>query len=252
MAGVLSAGNDACVDGPAAGRLRGVWTRGSDEVHVRVDRGTRPRAVPGFVFHRAPVPNTARIELPGGAIPVVGFVAMCERLARTLTRWQLASVIARGIYERAVRLTDLERAAAVRARAPWITVLRAAIRLVRSGSVGTRGATEDRLLARLLLAGVRPPIVNTRGAMGLSRDEPDFYWREERLNVEVDGGQHDESAQAADDATRDAEVESMGIVVIRVRARDVWRRPNRVVAAVQAALQGDAVRRDSRRYVQFG
>jgi hypothetical protein len=176
-----------------------------------------------------------------GPIPVVGFVDMCIRMARTMTKWQIASVIDRGVFERLVTICALEGALATRHRHPWTKRVGDAIALVHSGSVGTRSASEDLLLEGLLAAGVIEPVVNTRGSAGVVRDEPDFVWPGHRVNVEVDGWHHREPAQAADDAARDAAVAGVGIRVIRIRAVDVWKRRPYVVAQVLQALGGEAV-----------
>jgi len=97
---------------------------------------------------------------------------------------------------------------------------------------------EDRLLRLLCAAGIPEPIVNTRGILGLARDEPDFVWLQQRLNVEVDGGHHDEPRQRMDDRERDAEIAEIGFLVGRVGARELWTRPRKVIRWIVAAMEG--------------
>jgi very-short-patch-repair endonuclease len=242
MAGVLAGGDGAHVDGVTAATLRDVWNRGPAEIHVALPN--RPAFTPPapFVFHR----STGRCRPGGekvGPIPVVSFIDMCLRLARTMTPWQLAFVIQGGVFRDLVRLSDIEAALDVCARTPWIGVLRDAVKLLRDDSVGTRTKSEDVALEALLRAGAPVPFVNTRGVHGLSRDEPDLFWRRERLNVEIDGEQHREPRQAADDLRRDHELADRGIRVIRVWSLHLWpiARRRRIVGHVMRALRGEPV-----------
>lgn len=242
MAGVLSAGAGASIDGETAGELLGVWDRADPSVHVAVP-GRTVRTTQGasatFCYHRVAARWSARTGRLLGPIPVVGYVDMCLRMACTLTPWQLAFVMQRGIYERHVTLDQLAASARLHARRPWICVYRGAVELVRSGSAGTRSRSEDRLLGCMLQHGIEVPLVNTKGALGLARDEPDFAWIGARVNVEVDGGHHDEPAQVADDDVRDREAAQLGFYVLRVRARDVRRRPRAIVRVIDRAMAGE-------------
>jgi hypothetical protein len=251
MAGVLMGGAGTAIDGEAAGVLRGVWDRAGTAIDVRMHRRVPRRDHVPFRFHASHGEREANCGVSVGPIAVVGFIDMCLRMARSLTKWQLAHVIDRGIYERQVTLDLIQRALDTRRRAPWITVLRDAVELIRSGSVGTRSGSEDEFLSGVIQAGAGEPIVNTRGALGVPRDEPDFYWPHAMLNVEIDGRQHDEPAQAADDHERDMVALSLGIRVIRVRARDVRRHQRRVTGLVMRALSGGVVAVDDRRYLRL-
>lgn len=249
MAGALAAGPGGAITGDSAGALLDVWDRSDGHVHVATPHNGPRRPPPGFTFHRS-----RGLLLPAGTcrcgpIPIVGFEDMCLQMARTHTKWQLAWVIRRGLHEKLVTTARLGRAVEARRHSPFVSVLRSATRLVDAHSTGTRSMSEDLFLASMLDQGAPEPIVNTRGAHGLTRDEPDFLWKHRRLNVEVDGRQHDEPAQAADDALRDAAVEALGWRVVRVRARDVWRRRARVVRAVMALMSGDDAAVDERRYL---
>lgn len=154
---------------------------------------------------------------------------------------QLAFVIGRALYEGLTTIEDLRSHAVARSHAPGNATLRAALALVESHSAGTRCRTEDEMHAEFVALGIEPDSVNARGALGLSRDEPDFVWQGYGCNVESDGGHHDEPAQAADDRIRDAEAAARGWRVLRVRARDFWSRRRWVMAKVQRFVLGDDV-----------
>jgi very-short-patch-repair endonuclease len=241
MAGVRAAGPGAVLDGAAAATLLGVWDRGDGTIDVTVPGRGIQRPVEPFRFIRVAPDWTPTDPRAHGPIPVTGFADMCACMARTHSKWQVAHVIWRGMYERLVTLDELRAHVETMRRAAGAPVLRDAIDLVLSGSAGTRTRSEDRLLVALQDAGVSEPVVNTKGAAGLSRDEPDFLWLDPLVNVEVDGDQHQDPAQASDDARRDADIVALGGVVIRVPWRAVWRSRDRRVAVdtIREALRGD-------------
>ncbi|MCW2927228.1 MAG: hypothetical protein JWM86_1196 [Thermoleophilia bacterium] len=236
MAALLAGGHGAVLDGQTSAALQGVWDRGDDSIHVTVPGRSLRDAPPPFVVHH-PRPgwqaNSPRIV---GQLAVSGFVDMCVCLSRFLTKWQLASVIVESTYHRVGCVEELEVALPALMRVPGSATIRGAIALVRSGSAGTRGPLEDEVLNRLLELGVPEPLVNVRGALGLSRDEPDLVWPEHRLNVELDGRHHEELGQAADDAKRDAEARALGWIVLRIRARDFYRAPSATLRRICSAL----------------
>ena len=235
MAGVLDGGPTAAVDGAAAATLVGVWQRGVTTIDV-TRRGCAQRPASGYAFH-----EHVGIWLPERrAIPVVPFTWMCLRMAGTHTPWQLASAIDRGVHLGLVFLDELTAFVDARLGDRHVRTLRQAVALVLEGSCGTRGAAEDRLLGSIVAAGVRVPIVNTRGALGLNRDEPDFVWPDRRLNVEVDGRHHEREPQRTDDRLRDAQAAELGWSVARVPARTAYHRPGRVVRWIAAALAREA------------
>lgn len=238
MAGALAGGAGSYIDGETAAWLIDAWNRPVDVVHVTTQLSAPNWSATPFRFHRARglwLPTDHRFA---GPIPIALVERMCCQFARRHSAWQLAFVIQRCIYLRLVTLAALEKVAEVNARVPGNATVRDALALIRSNGVGTRGPCEDELLADLLDAGVETPTVNTRGCMGMTRDEPDFVWRAIRANVELDGRQHDEPRQAEDDRLRDAEAQRRDWRVLRVRARDYWRARPRVLHQILYFLHG--------------
>jgi hypothetical protein len=236
MAAVLHCGPGSRVDGTTAARLVGAWDRGRADVHVSVQRNVRSPGPQGTFFHRTGHGSEVGRTSVVSGIPVAGFLDMCARAAQQLTKWQLAAVIREGVYLELVTLTDLICASELRAGAPGNATLRDAIQLVARGSAGTRGVTEDAVLDDLLRLGADEPIVNTRGSMGMHRDEPDFVWSDRRFNLELDGPHHDDPRQAADDALRDAEAFDRGWTVVRLRTRDYWRERRGAIRRIMQQL----------------
>lgn len=236
----------AWLDGLTAARVVMQWDRHHDaDIQVTV-AGSVPNArLEGYRFHRRGALWLPHAPLAVDSLDTVGFLDMALRLGQELTPWQLAHVIDRGRYRRLVTLDELEAFLGSIAPAPGSAALARALALLRSRSVGTRAESEDRLLGDVLLRGVPEPLVNVRGACGLPHDEPDLFWRDVPLNVEVDGRHHDDEAQQADDRARDALVESRGIPVIRLPARWLWgHRRRRAVDVVVRAVGGETVRVD--------
>ena len=78
----------------------------------------------------------------------------------------------------------------------------------------------------------------------IGRYRPDMLWPEQRLIVELDGGDaHHTPAQLQADAARQAHLEALGYTVIRFTWGEVRFEPERVAATVREALSGPAPRR---------
>lgn len=247
MAALLSRSSRAWIDGSTAARLVVGWERGDDVVHATV-AGTPPSwHSPGFSFHRRPIGWRPTRPTRIGPLETVGFEEICQRLARTATPWQLANVMDRGLYERRTGIGRLQFHCSAMRGHPGSATFDTAVRLILGRSVGTRSEAEDRVLADALASGAPVPLVNVRGSCGLPHDEPDLYWPDVRLNVEVDGRHHDAPAQQQDDAARDELVERQGIRVIRLRASWLWQpRRDTVASLVSRAIQGEQVPIDPR------
>jgi hypothetical protein len=101
-----------------------------------------------------------------------------------------------------------------------LDVLDRALELFAAGSNGTRSGNEV-LFLRL---GLPEPLVNTQ----LHGYEADFHWPQLRLNVEIDGPQHD----PAEDALRDRALTAAGYTVLRFSQQQMRERPGEVRRAV--------------------
>jgi very-short-patch-repair endonuclease len=119
-------------------------------------------------------------------------------------------------------------------RSPQASTVLAAHR--RAGVSLTRSALEDRFLALLDRAGLPPPRTNAI----VEGYEVDAFWRDQRLVVELDGYafQHTRTAFQRD-REKSNELMLRGWAVLRFTHRDVTSRPDRVAAAVRAALTAE-------------
>ncbi len=68
----------------------------------------------------------------------------------------------------------------------------------------------------------------------------DFYCHEQKLAIELDGGQHNEDAHARRDAVRDAFLTAQGIRVLRIWNSELFQRTEDVLGALWEALSGSA------------
>lgn len=244
-AGVLHGGPGSLVSHETALERHGVWDRGSDAIHVTAPRSRRPCRHARIRFHAHDGALTPSTDIAGA--PTVRVLDALLQAARSHTAHQVAYMIARAIYRQLASLEDVFAITSTLRHVPGIATLRSAATLVAVGSAGTRSRTEDRLHAALGVAGIPPDEVNVRGCMGIVSDEPDFVWHGVRLNVEVDGGHHERTAQAATDRARDLEARSHGWRVHRVRAIRVWKELPAVVREVGALIRNANTNRQAAR-----
>jgi len=107
-------------------------------------------------------------------------------------------------------------------------VLDRAIEVYRAGSAGARSGNE----VRFLQLDLQESLVNTR----LLGYEGDFLWPDARLNVEIDGVQHNTQAAKREVAIRDRILTAAGYTVLRFPEWTLRERPDEVRSAVANAL----------------
>ncbi len=99
--------------------------------------------------------------------------------------------------------------------------------------VWTRSEAEERLLTLIRKAGLPRPLTNAH----IHDHEVDFFWRTERLVVEVDGFAFHRSAyQFERDRRRDAELVAHGYRVVRVTWRQLTRESESVLVRLARAM----------------
>lgn len=97
----------------------------------------------------------------------------------------------------------------------------------------TRSQAEELFLEIIRKAGLPDPEVNA----SVGRYEVDFCWRAQRIIVEVDGyAFHSSRAALERDHRRDAELQQLGFVVIRIGWRELTAEREKVLVRVAAAL----------------
>jgi very-short-patch-repair endonuclease len=102
-----------------------------------------------------------------------------------------------------------------------------------TGPAYTRSPAEDRLLALTRKARLREPEANVR----VAGHEVDFFWRAERLVLEIDGFAFHSSAEKFEsDRSRDADLAAAGARVMRATWRQLAEQPEALLVRLAQAL----------------
>lgn len=234
MAAVLACGPGAVASHESAARLWELFRDVRDRtccVHVTISGANRGRR-PGIRVHRVaslPEGDTALLE----GIPVTAPARTLVDLAASLTPRALEQALAEA--ERR-QLTDLEDVMAVLERGSRVRGAPLLRRLIRSRGVGlafTRSAAEERLLALVRKGGLPAPETNAR----IRGHEVDFFWRSERVVVEVDGFEFHSSRQSFEsDRRRDIRLAATGLRTVRVTWRQLTEEPDAVLVRLAQIL----------------
>ena len=168
-------------------------------------------------------------------LPVTTVARTLIDLATILTPHQTERVVHRAQH---LRLLDIHSLNAQLARAQgrptrW---LRAALATLQADEPQiTRSELEERFLFLILNAQLPRPETNVR----VGPYEVDFFWRAERLMVEIDGRRlTSRRRRSRMTASRDAVLSMMGSRTLRFTWRQVLYEPALVLRAVEAALRG--------------
>ena len=190
----------------------------------------RSRTLPGVRVHTARHLDPRDVTIERG-IPVTTIHRVFVDLSDELTPHELVALF------REARFLGRFVAPAIRdamARANGrhnLDVLDRALELFEAGSAGTRSGNE----VLFLKLDLPEPLVNTQ----LHGYEADFHWPDLKLNVEIDGPQHDPVA----DAVRDRRLAAAGYTVLRFTQAQMRERPDEVLRAVSAWVSNRGLRR---------
>lgn len=198
-------------------------------VDVTVPIGDRCRR-PGICAHRSAVGREEMTKVD--RIPITVPARTLLDLASIVGQRALEQALARAEREGLLRLSDLSSLIGRYGRRPGASPLLA---LIGEGAepVLARSEAEERFLALVRKAPLPAPQANVR----VGGSEVDFYWRSERVVVEVDGFAYHSSAATFDrDRQRDAELASKGVHVVRVTWRQIVREPEAVLVRLAPIL----------------
>ena len=211
-AALMAAGEGATLSDLSAAVLSRVWRYPEEAIDVTLARRHVP--IPGVRLHQRRLDPLDVVEVDGIRVTTVA------RTLVDLTDELLAEELTNVIHEAAFRnLFDLEATRRAMARANGRHRLRAleqAIEDYLDGSAGLKSRAERAFLLHVHAAGLPRPRVNVR----VEGIEVDFHWPPTRR----------------EDERRDAELRSAGWSVMRIRAREIQQRPERVLGAVGCAL----------------
>ncbi len=223
MAAVLACGPGAALSHRDAGHLRNLRHSHNARIEVMVPATANPRR-PGLRVHRTTLrpADTTIIDV----IPVTSLARTLLDLAAVLKPHQLARAIEAAERQRLLDYTPLHALLTSNPRRPRARNLRAALATYREGT-GTESDYEALLLHVCATHGL--PLPQMDAALTLRDDttiRPDAYWPAHRLVVEVDGDDwHAHRSARRRDHARDADIQALGLMVVRVLADDLKHRP---------------------------
>lgn len=233
-AGLLAAGPGSVLVGRAAAA---VWRLlpglSTIDVATRADAGRKLRGVRARRVGLEPHETTTYLGLP---------VTTISRTALDVAAWDrpdrvdelLDRAILEGWYDHDEMLALVARHRGQRG----MGVLRERIALLGDDAPRFRSRAERRGRDLIRDAGLLVPLVNVwLPTIAGHGHELDLWWPELRLNVEIDGPQHEMPFQRAKDRRRDADLAARGIAVVRKPTTLVDDEPARFVAAMARLLR---------------
>jgi len=229
-AAVLASGTTAALSHFAAAAFWGFWTWDERLIDVTVGNGTRD--IDGIRVHRSR--TLERDVWVRSGIRVTTPARTLLDLAAVLPERALRRIARRAQAQRAVSIRQildlLERAnghhGAERLRA-----------VVADGPAPTRSDLEDLLLDLLDDARVERPEINAPLRFGNETITPDYLWRTQRVAIEADSVTwHEHKLTRERDAEKQAQLEAVGLRVLRITWRQITRSPQQTLDRIRAAL----------------
>lgn len=232
MAAVLACGPGVVVSHRSAGSMWEMVPPSEPTTPVELTTPSRnPCRRPGIVVYRPRRmygDDVTRLD----DVPVTTPVRTMLDLAAVLSTRELEQALATAERAELLSRADMAEVLARMRRHPGSDALRALI----AGEVSpamTRSEAEERFLHLLRKAQLAPPETNVR-VYGF---ELDFFWRAERVAVEVDGfAYHGSATRFENDRRRDALLAARGIQVVRITWRQLTSEPEAVLVRLAQTL----------------
>lgn len=230
MAGVLASGAAALLCDLSAGVAHGITRSRSGLVHVATPSWRKSR--PGLRLHT--VEDLDRYATSVDGIPVMSVARTLLSLAASLRLDALARAVEESERLRLFDLRAVDEVLAANPRSRGSRGLRQVLADYRDIPAWTRSGLEVEFLRLVSAGGLPMPAVN----VWVAGHEVDCVWFDEKVAVELDGGDyHSTTAARARDPRRDIDLQLAGYVVVRVSDRRVALDPIGVIGDVRRALQ---------------
>lgn len=225
------AGPGAVASFHTAARLWGAAVPDDPLTHVTVPHADQRRCLDGTSFHVCGCLEWGH-DVRGVRVtsPAQTFID----LARKLSLVELV-VVGDGLVHHGHITPEALRRACARSSLKGAVHARRAARYVRRGA---ESPMETRARMLIVLAGLLEPraqIEILEGSYVVCRI--DLGYGEVLVAVEYDGEHHQDPDQVAYDARRRAYLESLGWLVVVLRAEDIYRRPDEALARIVAAMR---------------
>ncbi|HEX6968039.1 MAG TPA: DUF559 domain-containing protein [Micromonosporaceae bacterium] len=217
----------------SAARRYGLDIPGDGAVHIHLPPTVARPRLPGLVVHHGALPVGEPTLVRG--VPCVPPVRCAIDLARTLRRFDALPVLDAMVGAGLATSEELYVEACRHAGLKGVRQARE-LALLADGRAECRQESQLRLV--LLDGGLPPPEpqIWVRDRHGVLRYRIDLGYRERRIGVEYDGVTHLDRARFRRDRERMNWLAAEGWTMRYFTDRDLYHRPDYVVAAVRAAL----------------
>jgi hypothetical protein len=222
--------------GTSAAWLFGIELDPTNPVEIVVPPSSGIRSRTGLNVRRSEIP-------PAEIVSIRGLRATALPLSLATLCLQRPAVEALIAIDTAIRVGLAEPAALQRYAAGAKRHGAARMRALVSLAAPAESPMETRMRWLLITAGLPRPEVQAELCNGAGRfiGRVDLYYREARLVLEYDGGNHRE--RLVEDNRRQNQIVNAGYRVLRFTAADIYNRADVVVAQVRDALRGYRSRR---------
>jgi hypothetical protein len=230
-AAVLAVGPDAALSHLDAAVLWNIWKWSTGE-RVSVVAAGKHLSIRGLDVHSSRSLIRRDVQLREG-IRVTTVARTALDLGDVLSKWRLANVLHEAEFRRRLNRRSCQDVIRRNRGRHAVTVLRAAIALNETGSVGAKSELEESYADALELAGLA---VRLNAHLPVEGDEieVDFHWPEARLVVEVDGSPHARTRTKREDRAKE--------ILLRDASWEVARfgpgQEQQCIALVRARLAG--------------
>jgi very-short-patch-repair endonuclease len=233
-AALLAVGSEAVLSHRSAARAWGIYSRRDDD---SVDVMSGDRLVsrrPGISAHRTRWLEPRDVRVHDG-LPITSPARTAFDLAELVSLREIERAVDEALIRGIVRMSQL-RDLVDRAKGRRGGPLLSAVLDHRGAPTITRSQAEERFLELVRDAGLPQPEVNVH----LNGYEVDFFWREQKVVVEVDGYTYHATRGAFErDRAKDATLIAAGILVMRI----TWLQMERERLAVVVRVAQTLVRR---------
>lgn len=231
QAALLACGERTHLSHHSAAAVWGIRPSSSGPVEVTIVGRDAGRRRPGVRVHRTDRIDPRDVRILKG-IRITSPARTLLDIAPDLLERELERAFDEAIVRQLMTVAAARAMLLVNAHRPGAPSIRALATTDRSTTM-TRSEAEERFLELMRKAGVPAPEVNVR----VGRWVVDFFWRAERVVVEIDGyPYHSGRAARERDHRKDADLQDARCFVSRISARRLWHAPEEVLVGVVTAL----------------
>lgn len=230
-AAILRLPPGAAFSGLTAAWLHGLQVEPCEPIEVVAPLRVGIAARAGMRIRRCELSNHDVVKVQG--LPATSILRTLRDLCLRISLVEAVVILDMALHLRLTTTTALAQWAARSSGSQGVRQLRKALEFVEPAS---ESPMETRLRMLLVLGGLpRPEVqVTIRDSWHRAVGRLDLYYKDRRLGLEYDGGQHRE--MLAEDNRRQNRLLEAGVRLLRFTAGDVFNTPDVVLAQVRSAL----------------